>query len=77
MNRSNKYLLFTVIFSPAIVLTGYIVAPPNKYGYKTNIMNLSLLHNFDESEADQRLSTKCFYQIRKNEPDNTKWLRKL
>jgi len=84
MNRSNKYLSFTLIFSTAVVLTGCIVAPPNNngsyqsnnnnYGYNANKVNLSLLHNIDESEADQRLSAKGFYQVRKNEPGNTKWL---
>jgi general stress protein YciG len=84
MNRSNKYISFTLIFSTAIVLTGCIVAPPNNngsyqannnnYGYNSNKVNLSLLHNIDESEADQRLSAKGFYQVRKNEPGNTKWL---
>ncbi len=84
MNRSNTYLSFTLIFSTAVVLSGCIIAPPNNngsyqsnnnnYGYNSNKVNLSLLHNIDESEADQRLSAKGFYQVRKNEPGNTKWL---
>lgn len=81
MNCSNKYLSFTVILSSAFVFTGCIVAPPNNnqsannsYGYNSNKINISLLHNIDESEADRRLSAKGFYQVRKNEPGNTKWL---
>jgi hypothetical protein len=86
MNCSNKYLSFTVIFSTAIVLTGCIVAPPsnnnngsyqpanNSYQNNSNKVNLSLLHNINESEANQRLSAKDFYQVRKNEPGNTRWL---
>ena len=85
MKRSNKYLSLTVIFSTAIVLTGCIVTPSNNtngsyqaantsYQNNSNKVNLSLLHNIDESEADQRLSAKGFRQVRMNEPGNTKWL---
>ena len=85
MNRSNKYLSLTVIFSTALALTGCIVTPSNNtngsyqaantsYQNNSNKVNLSLLHDIDESEADQRLSAKGFYQVRTNEPGNTKWL---
>lgn len=85
MNRSNKYLSLTVIFSTAIAITGCLVAPPsnnngsyqpanNSYQYNPNKVNLSLLHDIDESEANQRLSAKDFHQVRMNEPGNTKWL---
>jgi len=85
MKRSNKYLSLTVIFSTAIALTGCIVTPSNNtngsyqaantsYQNNSNKVNLSLLHDIDESEADQRLSAKGFRQVRMNEPGNTKWL---
>lgn len=87
MTPSNKYVSFAVIFSTAIVTTGCVVAPPNNnngsyqpgnngYNYQnySNKVNLSLLHNIDESEANQRLSAKDFRQVRMNEPGNTRWL---
>lgn len=85
MNRSNKYLSLIVVFSTAISITGCIVTPPsntngsyqpanNSYQNNSNKVNLSLLHNIDESEANQRLSAKDFHQVRMNEPGNTKWL---
>jgi hypothetical protein len=85
MNRSNKYLSLTVIFSTALALIGCIVTPSNNtngsyqaantsYQNNSNKVNLSLLHNIDESEADQRLSATGFHQVRMNEPGNTKWL---
>ena len=85
MNRSNKHLSLTVIFSTALALTGCIVTPSNNtngsyqpantsYQNNSNKVNLSLLHNIDESEGDQRLSAKGFHQVRMNEPGNTKWL---
>ena len=85
MNRSNKYLSLIVFFSNAISITGCIVTPPrntngsyqpanNSYQKNSNKVNLSLLHNIDESEANQRLSAKDFHQVRMNEPGNTKWL---
>ena len=85
MTRSKKYLSLTVIFSTSIAITGCIVTPPNNtngsyqpantsYQNNTNKVNLSLLHNIDESEADQRLSATGFHQVRMNEPGNTKWL---
>jgi len=85
MKRSNKHLSLTVIFSTAIALTGCIVTPSNNtngsyqaantsYQNNSNKVNLSLLHNIDESEADQRLSATGFHQVRMNEPGNTKWL---
>jgi hypothetical protein len=84
MNCSKKYLSLTLVFSAALTLTGCIVAPPNNNngsyqpannnnGYNPKV-NLSLLHNINESEANQRLSAKDFYQVRKNEPGNTRWL---
>ena len=85
MNRSNKYLSLIVVFSTAISITGCIVTPPsntngsyqpanNSHQNNSNKVNLSLLHNIDESEANQRLSAKDFHQVRMNEPGNTKWL---
>ena len=85
MSRSNKYLSLIVVFSTAISITGCIVTPPsntngsyqpanNSYQKNSNKVNLSLLHNIDESEANQRLSAKDFHQVRMNEPGNTKWL---
>ena len=85
MNHSNKYLSLIVVFSTAISITGCIVTPPsntngsyqpanNSYQKNSNKVNLSLLHNIDESEANQRLSAKDFHQVRMNEPGNTKWL---
>ena len=85
MNHSNKYLLLIVVFSTAISITGCIVTPPsntngsyqhanNSYQNNANKINLTLLHNIDESEANQRLSAKDFHQVRINEPGNTKWL---
>jgi hypothetical protein len=80
MNRSNKHLSLTVIFSTAIALTGCIVAPGNNqpantsYQNNSNKVNLSLLHDINESEADQRLSATGFHQVRMSEPGNTKWL---
>jgi hypothetical protein len=85
MNHSNKYLSFIVVFSAAISITGCIVTPPsningsyqpanNNYQNNAKKINLSLLHNIDESEANQRLSAKDFHQVRMNEPGNTKWL---
>ena len=85
MNRSNKCLSLIVVFSTAISITGCIVTPPsntngsyqpanNSYQNNSNKVNLSLLHNIDESEANQRLSAKDFHQVRMNEPGNTKWL---
>ncbi|MEI6336787.1 MAG: hypothetical protein WCS87_19695 [Methylococcaceae bacterium] len=85
MNRSNKYLSLIVVFSTAISITGCIVTPPsntngsyqpanNSNQNNSNKVNLSLLHNIDESEANQRLSAKDFHQVKMNEPGNTKWL---
>ena len=85
MNHSNKYLSFIVVFSTAISITGCIVTPAsntnssyqpsnNSYQNNANKINLSLLHNIDESEANQRLNAKDFHQVRMNEPGNTKWL---
>jgi hypothetical protein len=85
MTYYNKTLALTAIFSSAILITGCIVTPPsntngsyqpanNSYQNNTNKINLSLLHNIDESEANQRLSAKDFHQVRMNEPGNTKWL---
>jgi len=85
MNRSNKYLSLIVVFSTAISITGCIVTPPsntngsyqpanNSYQNNAKKINLSLLHNIDESEANQRLSAKDFHQVKMNEPGNTKWL---
>ena len=85
MNRSNKYLSLIVVFSTAISITGCIVTPPsntngsyqpanNSHQNNSNKVNLSLLHNIDESEANQRLSAKDFHQVKMNEPGNTKWL---
>ena len=85
MSRSNKYLSLIVVFSTAISIAGCIVTPPsntngsyqpanNSYQKNSNKVNLSLLHNIDESEANQRLSAKDFHQVRMNEPGNTKWL---
>ncbi|MCX7096486.1 MAG: hypothetical protein NTV43_01115 [Methylococcales bacterium] len=81
MNRFNKHLPLALIFSTATALTGCIIdgsgssQHANKnYQYTPNKINLSLLHNISESEADQRLSAKGFRQVRMNEPGNTKWL---
>jgi hypothetical protein len=85
MNHSNKYPSLIVVFSAAISITGCIVTPPsntngsyqpanNSYQNNANKINLSLLHNIDESEASQRLSAKDFHQVRMNELGNTKWL---
>ena len=84
MSLSNKCLSVTVILSTAIVTTGCIIAPPNNNNgsydannsYHPNKINLSLLHDISESEADQRLSAKGFHQVRTNEPGNTKWLNR-
>ena len=85
MTYYNKTLALTAIFSSAFVITGCIVTPPsnpngsyqpanNSYQNNANKINLSLLHNIDESEANQRLSAKDFHQVRMNEAGNTKWL---
>ena len=82
MSLSNRCLSLAVILSTAMATTGCIIAPPNNNNgsydsnnsYHPNKINLSLLHNIDESEADQRLSAKGFHQVRMNEPGNTKWL---
>jgi hypothetical protein len=84
MTRLNKSLPLTIILGTAFLISGCIIAPPNNndsyqstnnsHGYNSNKVNLSLLHNIDESEADRRLSAKGFYQVRTNEPGNTKWL---
>jgi hypothetical protein len=74
MNHSNKYPSLIVVFSAAISITGCIVTPPsntngsyqpanNSYQNNANKINLSLLHNIDESEASQRLSAKDFHQV--------------
>ncbi len=84
MKRSNKYLSFAVILGTALATTGCIIAPPNNNNgsydsnnsYHPNKINLSLLHNISESEADQRLSAKGFHQVRTSEPGNTKWLNR-
>ena len=83
MKRSNRYLSFAVILGTALATTGCIVAPNNNQGsydsnnsYHPNKINLSLLHNISECEADQRLSAKGFHQVRTSEPGNTKWLNR-
>jgi hypothetical protein len=85
MNRSNKYLSLTIIFSTAFAITGCIVTPPsntngsyqpanNSYQNNSNKVDLSLLRNIDEGVANQRLSAEGFHQVRMNEPGNTKWV---